>query len=114
MYTFTELSVSLLLRAKKTTFKEVVGMEFLKLNIEENPPSELLGCYHVVVSSNCIHATRDLRRSLANVHKLVRPVDGYVALVKLTQKQAWYDLVWSLLGGWWLFNDGRSYALQSP
>lgn len=89
-------------------------MEFLKLNIEDEPPEALLGRYHVVVSSNCIHATRDLRRSLSNIRKLVRPDDGCVALVELTQKIAWYDLVWGLLDGWWLFDDGRSYALQSP
>ena len=114
MYTFTELSVSLLARAKKTTFKGVVGMEFLKLNIEEEPLEELLGRYHVVVSSNCVHATRDLRCCLTDIHKLVRPDDGCVALVELTQKMAWYDLVWGLLDGWWLFDDGRKYALQSP
>lgn len=112
IYTFTELSVSLLARAKKT-FKGIVGMEFQKLNIEEDPPIELLGRYHVVVSSNCIHATRDLKISLSNVRKLLQP-DGCVALVESTQKLPWYDLVWGLLEGWWLFDDGRKYALQSP
>ncbi|KAF7858490.1 hypothetical protein EAF04_009090 [Stromatinia cepivora] len=113
IYTFTELSVSLLARAKKTIFNGIVGMEFRKLNIEEEPPAELLGRYHMVVSSNCIHATRDLRCCLGNIRKMVRS-DGCVALVELTQKLAWYDLVWGLLDGWWLFDDGRKYALQSP
>lgn len=35
-------------------------------------------------------------------------------MVELTQKLAWYDLVWVLLDGWLLFDDGREYALQSP
>ncbi|OPB36092.1 hypothetical protein A0O28_0108660 [Trichoderma guizhouense] len=112
-YTFTELSPSLLARAKKT-FKGVQGMDFRKLNIEEEPPQELLGKYHVVVSSNCVHATRNLNVCLTNIRKMVRPDDGAVALVELAQKLAWYDLVWGLLDGWWLFDDGRSYALQSP
>ncbi|ROV97820.1 hypothetical protein VPNG_08650 [Cytospora leucostoma] len=113
-YTFTELSVSLLARARKTTFKDVQQMDFLKLNIEEEPPEHLLGQYHAVVSTNCVHATRDLRRSLTNIHKLVRPDGGCVALSEVTQKLPWYDLVWGLLDGWWLFEDGREYALQSP
>ena len=114
-YTFTELSGSLLARAKTTTFKGIAGMDFRKLNIEEDPPADLLGRYHVVVSTNCVHATRNLRRSLANIRKLVRPVDGCVALSEVTQKVAWYDLVWGLLDGWWLFDDDdRTYPLQNP
>ncbi|KAI0475196.1 hypothetical protein GGR56DRAFT_694769 [Xylariaceae sp. FL0804] len=112
-YTFTELSGSLLAKAKKI-FKGIEGMEFSKLNIETEPPAELQNRYHVVVSTNCVHATRDIRCCLGNIRKLVRPNDGCVALVELTQKLAWYDLVWGLLDGWWLFDDGRDYALQSP
>ncbi|KAK2600066.1 hypothetical protein QQS21_005230 [Conoideocrella luteorostrata] len=111
-YTYSEISASLLARAKKT-FRNSVGMEFLKLNIEEEPPKELLGRYHIVVSSNCIHATRNLQSSLRNIRKLVRP-DGCVMLMEVTQKMAWCDLVWGLLDGWWSFDDGREYALQSP
>jgi acyl carrier protein len=113
-YTFTELSGSLLARAKNVLFKGVSGMDFLKFDIEKGPPAELLGRYHLVVSSNCVHATRNLQRSLTNIRKLLRPQDGCMALVELTQKLAWYDLVWGLLDGWWLFDDGRQYALQSP
>ncbi|KAK6826518.1 hypothetical protein RU639_005476 [Aspergillus parasiticus] len=113
-YTFTDLSVSLLARAKKTSFNGIADMDFRKLNIEENPPEELLGRYHIVLSSNCAHATQDLRRSLKNMRKLVQPNDGCVVLVETTQRSAWYDLVMGLLHGWWLFDDGRKYALQSP
>ncbi|KAE8331373.1 hypothetical protein BDV39DRAFT_189789 [Aspergillus sergii] len=113
-YTFTELSVSLLARAKKITFKGIADMVFRKLNIEEDPPEELLGRYHIVMSSNCVHATRNLRRSLNNMRKLVQPNNGCVVLVEATQRSAWYDLVMGLLDGWWLFDDGRKYALQSP
>lgn len=115
IYTFTELSVSLLARARKATFKDVAGMEFLNLNIEEPAsPDQLLGKYHIVMSSNCVHATRDPGQSLGNIHKLVRPGEGCVALIELTQNLPWYDLVRGLLDGWRLFDDGRNYALQSP
>lgn len=112
-YTFTDLSTSLVARAMKTTFKEVKCMKFMKLNIEETLPEELLGRHHIVVSTNCVHATRDLRHSLSNIHKLLRPNIGCVVVLEGTQKLAWLDLVWGLLDGWWLFNDGRRYAMQS-
>ncbi|EIT79328.1 polyketide [Aspergillus oryzae 100-8] len=113
-YTFTDLSVSLLAHAKKITFKGVADIDFRKLNIEENPPEELLGRYHIVMASNCVHATRNLRHTLNNMRKLVQPNDGCVVLVESTQRSAWYDLVMGLLDGWWLFDDGRKYALQCP
>ncbi|KAK7931820.1 polyketide synthase [Apiospora marii] len=116
-YTFTDVSVSLVARAKKAPeFRRVAGgtMDFRKLDVEAPPPADLLERYHLVVSSNCVHATRDLRRSLTHIRQMVRPRDGALALVELTQRLAWYDLVWGLLDGWWLFDDGRDYALQSP
>ncbi|PYI01676.1 BcPKS20, polyketide synthase [Aspergillus sclerotiicarbonarius CBS 121057] len=113
-YTFTELSCSLLARARRTTFAGVPSMEFRKFDLEVAPEPELHGRYHLVISSNCVHATRDLRRSLQHIWQLLRPDDGCVALVEVTQKRAWYDLVWGLMDGWWHFDDGRDYALQSP
>ncbi|CAG8111497.1 unnamed protein product [Penicillium salamii] len=113
VYTFTEISASLLASAKRTTFKGIEGMEFRKLNIEEDPPEELLEHYHMVVSSNCVHATHDLQRSLTNICRMLRSDDGCLLLIEVTQKLAWYELVWGLLHGWWLFDDGGDYALQS-
>ncbi|KAK2046110.1 hypothetical protein LZ31DRAFT_630118 [Colletotrichum somersetense] len=114
-YTFTDVSASLVARAKKTpALANVSQIEFRKLDVEEPPPIDMLGRFHLVVSSNCVHATRNLRRSLTNIRQFLRPRDGCLALVELTQKMAWYDLVWGLLDGWWLFDDGRTYPLQSP
>lgn len=114
-YTYTDVSASLVARAKRVPeFQSVAGMDFRKLDVEAPPPEDLLGRYHLVVSSNCVHATRDLRRSLTHIRQMVRPRDGALALVEFTQRQAWYDLVWGLLDGWWRFDDGRAYALQGP
>jgi acyl carrier protein/SAM-dependent methyltransferase len=113
-YTFTDISSSLVARARKSTFKDATNMEFLKLDITQPTPIHLQGRYHVVISANCIHATPDITQSLANAYKLVRDGEGCVALLELTQRLPWYDLVWGLLDGWWLFNDGRDYPLQAP
>ncbi|KAJ0419262.1 BcPKS20, polyketide synthase [Aspergillus carlsbadensis] len=113
-YTFTDISDSLVARAKTTIFKDVTSMNFLRLDVEKEPPQELQGRYHVVLSSNCIHATHDARRSLANIRKLVRPENGCVALIEFTKKLPWYELIWGLLDGWWMFEDGREHALQTP
>lgn len=98
-YTYTDISVSLLARARKTDFKDVDGMIFRTLNVEEEPPQELQGRYHAVVSSNCVHVTRDARQCLRNIRSLLRPHDGFVALLEMIQRLLWYDLVWCLLHG---------------
>ncbi|GLA73911.1 type I Iterative Polyketide synthase (PKS) [Aspergillus tubingensis] len=113
-YTFTDLSVSLLARAKRTNFAGVACMEFRQFDLEAVPEPELHGHYHLLISANCVHATRDLRQSLQHIRRVLRPDDGCVALLELTEKLPWYDLVWGLLDGWWLFDDGRDYPLQSP
>ncbi|TGO11050.1 hypothetical protein BTUL_0118g00070 [Botrytis tulipae] len=79
-------------------------MKFMKLNIDETLPEELLGRHHMVVSTNCVHATRDLRHSLSDIYKLLRPSIDCVVLLEGTQRLASLDL--------WLFDDGRHYAMQ--
>ncbi|KAK7927489.1 polyketide synthase [Apiospora marii] len=111
-YHFTDLSGSLVQKAKRS-FKTLVpdgAMTFGVLDIEQAPPAEFLERFHVVISTNCIHATRDLARSLTNVRKMVRP-DGAVALIEMTRTMYIFDIIVGLLEGWWLFEDGRSHAL---
>ncbi|KAF5990045.1 polyketide synthase [Fusarium bulbicola] len=96
-YTFTDVSVSLVAGAKKSPlFRSVPEMDFCKLDIEGAPPANLLGRYHLVISSNCLHATRDSKSSLLHIRQLLRPRDKCLALVELTQKQACFSHVdWS-------------------
>ncbi|KUL81855.1 hypothetical protein ZTR_09738 [Talaromyces verruculosus] len=110
-YTFTDLSSSLLALARKK-FKHYNFMKYQTLNIEQTPGTEMLGQYDIIISSNCIHATRNLVESCSNIRKLLRP-DGVLCLIELTRNIFWFDLVFGLLEGWWLFDDGRKHALAS-
>jgi acyl carrier protein len=108
-YTFTDLSPSLVAAAKKK-FSSYDCFEYMVLDIEKTPPAKLLGQYDVAISTNCIHATKNLVNSLTNIRKTLNPT-GFVSLVELTRNIPWFDLVFGLLEGWWLFNDGRKHAL---
>ncbi|OOQ86839.1 polyketide synthase [Penicillium brasilianum] len=108
-YTFTDISPSLVTLARKR-FKTFNFIHYQTLDIEKGPASEMLGQYDIIVSSNCIHATRSLSTSCSNIQKLLRP-HGILCLIELTRNLFWFDLVFGLLEGWWLFNDGRSHAL---
>ncbi|KAL4938015.1 hypothetical protein BDV06DRAFT_232189 [Aspergillus oleicola] len=110
-YTFTDISSSLVTLARKG-FKEYDFMRYMMLNIEQDPPQELLGQYDIIISTNCIHATRNIAHSCSNIRKMLRP-DGILCLIELTRNLFWFDLVFGLLEGWWLFDDGRKHALAS-
>ncbi|KAE8155057.1 putative polyketide synthase [Aspergillus avenaceus] len=110
-YTFTDITPSLVALARKR-FREHDSMQYMTLNIEEDPPSQLLGQYDIIISTNCIHATHNITHSCINVRKLLRPY-GILCLVEATRNLFWFDLVSGFFEGWWLFNDGRTYALAS-
>ena len=110
-YTFTDLSSSLVTAAKKR-FAHYEFMRYATLDIEQKPPALHLGQYDIVISTNCIHATRNLTTSTGNIRSMLRE-DGILCLVELTQNLFWFDLVFGLLDGWWLFIDGREHVLAN-
>ncbi|KAK1996798.1 beta-ketoacyl synthase domain-containing protein [Colletotrichum falcatum] len=111
-YTFTDLSSSLVAAAKRKFAQYGGTMEYTVLDVEKAPPQEHIGRYDIVVSSNCIHATKDLFVSSTNLRKLLRD-NGVLCLLELTRNIYWLDCVFGLLEGWWLFEDGRRHALAS-
>ena len=110
-YTFTDLSPSLVATARRK-FAKWPFMRYTVLDIEKEPDPEFLGAYDIILSTNCIHATKNLVQSTTNIRKMLRP-DGVLCLVELTRNLYWFDLVFGLLEGWWLFNDGREHALAN-
>ncbi|KAK4919529.1 hypothetical protein LTR66_016793 [Elasticomyces elasticus] len=110
-YTFTDLS-SALVESVKGGLEEYDCMRYATLDVEKEARTEHTNKYHAIVSTNCIHATRNATVSLANLRKML-VADGVIALVEFTHGLYWFDLVYGLLDGWWLFTDGRRHALAN-
>lgn len=108
-YTFTDISGALVTAARKK-FSDRKNMEFAVIDIEKAPPQQHIGKYHVILSTNCIHATKNLTKSTGNMRAMLRP-DGFVSVVEFTRNMFWFDLVFGLLDGWWFFQDGRKHVL---
>jgi ubiquinone/menaquinone biosynthesis C-methylase UbiE len=104
-YIFTDVS-QLFLNKAKDKFKDLKNIEFKILDIEKDPASQgfSLNDIDLIIASNVIHATKDLKKSLANVKKLLKS-DGLLILTEATSKQKWVDLVFGLTEGWWKFED---------
>ena len=109
-YTMTDLSSSLITAGRKR-FKHYPFMRFKVVNIESEPEPQLLHSQHIVLATNCVHATRNLAVSTTNIHKILRP-DGFLLLLEMTEQVPWVDFIFGLLEGWWLFEDGRRHALS--
>ncbi|GAW20845.1 hypothetical protein ANO14919_103570 [Xylariales sp. No.14919] len=112
-YTFTDIASTLVSRASRAfSLYEGVTMNFKTLNIENEPPAQMSGNYDLVISTNCIHATRSKVDALRNIEKLLN-ADGFVILSEVVEIIDWYDIVYGLLDGWWLGKD-ETYPLQPP
>lgn len=108
-YTFTDISQALVNKAKKK-FKDHSNMKFRALNADTALPPDLVGQFHLVLSTNCIHATGSIEKTTANILQVIRN-DGALCVLEFTKNIYWFDLVFGLLEGWWLMDDGRTHAL---
>nr|UOS85799.1 non-reducing polyketide synthase [Hypoxylon rubiginosum] len=111
-YTFTDLASSFVAGARKK-FKQYPFMKFAVHDIE-NPPSDssLIGSQHIIIASNAVHATHSLTESTGNMRKFLRP-DGFAMMLEMTNTLYWVDIIFGILEGWWLFDDGRKHAIAN-
>ena len=105
LYTFTDISNRFISDAK-TTFSDDNFMSYLQLDIEKDPANQGFkeNEFDVVVASNILHATKDLKETLSNVKKLLAP-KGILILVEGTMPVRWVDTIFGLTDGWWRFSD---------
>nr|QEO74263.1 phosphopantetheine-binding domain-containing pro [uncultured bacterium] len=112
-YLFTDLSSRFTLETE-TRFSTYPFVRAQRLDIEADPEGQGVepASYDVVLAANVVHATRDLRRTLENARKLLRP-GGQLVLLEGTAPRRWIDLTFGLLDGWWKFED-RSLRPNYP
>ncbi|KAL6718201.1 hypothetical protein ACLMJK_004289 [Lecanora helva] len=110
-YYFTDISSSLVSQAKRK-FSSYPQIRFMAFDCDRPAPPELGEKFHIVISTNCIHATSNITTSTSNILPTIRK-DGALCLLEFTRNLYWFDLVFGLLEGWWLFSDGRQHALAN-
>ncbi|KAJ3532393.1 hypothetical protein NM208_g8458 [Fusarium decemcellulare] len=108
-YTFTDISGSMVANARRKFGKLYPFMRFSVHDIEKTPTEQLRG-QHIIIGSNAVHATRSLVASAANLRSALRP-DGFLMMLEMTESVPFVDVIFGLLEGWWLFDDGRKHAI---
>lgn len=105
-YCFTDISPLFVSRAEQS-FASDPAVRCRVLDVERDVASQgMAERFDVIVAANVIHATADVRRSLANVRSLLSP-GGVLVMVEGTRPSPWIDVTFGLTEGWWRFADDR-------
>jgi acyl transferase domain-containing protein/acyl carrier protein len=104
-YVFTDVSNLFLYKARQK-FSDYNFVDYKLLDIEHDPKEQgfVEHQFDVVIASNVLHATSDLRGALNHVRQLLAP-DGLLLLLEATGKQRLVDFTFGLTDGWWEFKD---------
>ncbi|WP_332107859.1 beta-ketoacyl synthase N-terminal-like domain-containing protein [Phytohabitans flavus] len=106
-YEFTDISPALAHRGGDRFAGQGVPLSTRILDIEGDLAAQGFDGrrYDVVVASNVLHATGDLRHTLAQVARLLRP-GGLLLLNEVTRAHPFLTLTFGLAEGWWKHKDG--------
>lgn len=104
-YTFSDIGPAFVNQARRR-FVDHSNAEFKILDIERDPQEQefTAGQFDVIVASNVLHATADLRQTIDRVANLLAP-GGLLVMLEVTALQRWFDLTVGLTPGWWQFAD---------
>lgn len=116
-YVFTDVTPFFAQRVQQR-FADVPFVRFQVLDIERSPAAQglPLGHFDLVLAANVVHATADLKKTLAHVRELLAP-GGLMLLLEGSAKRLWIDLIFGLTEGWWQFTDTNlrpDYPLLAP
>jgi len=104
-YVFTDVGPSFVASARNQ-FGQHPFIAFEILDLERDPEAQGFSGeqFDIVVASNVVHATSNVRSTLVRLRRLLKP-GGLLAMLEVTAPQRWFDLTVGLTPGWWAFND---------
>ncbi|KFE71999.1 beta-ketoacyl synthase N-terminal-like domain-containing protein [Hyalangium minutum] len=114
-YTYTDVSLGFRNFAER--FAERASyLSWALLDIERDPAAQRevpISHYDVVIASNVLHATTDIRRTLEHVATLMT-AGGVLVLNEICSASPFTTLTFGLLDGWWRFRDPEVRIPGSP
>lgn len=113
-YTFTDISTGFFENAREKLAQWSPHITFQKLDITQNPSEQgfELEDFDVVIAANVLHATPDMRITMENVRKLLKP-RGKLLLLEASAHPPTL-LPFFLLPGWWYAEDQYRDREEGP
>nr|WP_265537809.1 non-ribosomal peptide synthetase/type I polyketide synthase [Streptomyces sp. NEAU-H33] len=114
-FTFTDVSPRFLDHGRDRFSEQYPFVRFQLLNLERELPEQGFapGSADVVLGTNVVHATKDLRLTLRRLRALLKP-GGLLVLNELTAIRPYLTLGGGVMEGWWAFQDGEVRIPRSP
>ncbi|MEV7775548.1 SDR family NAD(P)-dependent oxidoreductase [Kitasatospora sp. NPDC086791] len=105
-YSYTDLSKSFLMYAEKEYGPKHPYLDYRIFNVEAPLATQDVepGSYDIVLATNVLHATRNIRRTLRNA-KATLKANGVLLANELSSHSMFTHLTFGLLEGWWLYED---------
>ncbi|MBP2000171.1 polyketide synthase PksM [Paenibacillus shirakamiensis] len=111
VYNYTDISRAFLMHAKQQ-YGQYPYITYGIFNVEEDAAAQeiQLGSYDIVVATNVLHATKNIRRTVRNIKNLMHK-DGLLLVNEITGNDLFTHVTFGLLEGWWAYEDA---ALRAP
>ncbi|WP_437581600.1 beta-ketoacyl synthase N-terminal-like domain-containing protein [Sorangium sp. So ce887] len=114
-YCYTDISRAFLLHAEETYGPDTPFLRCQPFNVELPVAGQGVaqGQYDLVIATNVLHATKDIRNTLRNAKALLQR-NGLLLVNEISDGALWLHLTFGLLEGWWLFQDPELRLQGSP
>ena len=83
-------------------------MKLQAVNLDTDMPASLQDTCIIVIGTDWVHTTMNKAKTITRLKSLLN-AQGFTVLSEVTQLVDWYDIVFGLLDGWWVANDGSTY-----
>jgi len=114
-YAYTDISKAFLFHAEERFVPRYPFVQPRLFDVEQPLAGQSIdaGAYDVVIATNVLHATRDIRRTLHTCKAALRK-GGLLMVNELSDSSLFAHLTFGLLEGWWLPNDRALRIPDSP
>ncbi|MCP3923114.1 MAG: SDR family NAD(P)-dependent oxidoreductase, partial [Desulfobacterales bacterium] len=114
-YCYTDISKAFLIHGEKEYGAENPYLTCKIFNAEMPIAGQDIsaGGYDMVIATNVLHATKNIRQTLRNVKTVLRH-NGLVVLNEMCSNILFAHLTFGLLEGWWLYEDSWLRIPGSP
>ncbi|WP_344637981.1 SDR family NAD(P)-dependent oxidoreductase [Kitasatospora cystarginea] len=114
-YSYTDISKAFLLHAQREYSEIAPYLDPQLFNAEKPLAGQPVapGEYDVVIATNVLHATRNIRNTLRNAKAAAR-TNALLLLNELSDNILFSHLTFGLLDGWWLYDDPAPRIAGSP